>query len=103
VVVVRELCSGRVLHETLTGTKVTPEPATEGLGTVVALVVKSDGSTAWIVATDAENGGYQVHAVDKTGSRTLATSSAIAPGSLALAGSTLYWTQGEQPMSATLD
>jgi hypothetical protein len=102
-VIVRDLGTGRVLHETPTGTPVKPEPPTEGVGDVVALVVKSDGSVAWIVATDAENGTYQVHAVDKTGSRTLATGSDIAPGSLAVAGSTTYWTQAGSPQSATLN
>jgi hypothetical protein len=102
-VFVRDLRTGRVLHEVLTGTRVKPEAGFEGVGAVVALVVKSDGSVAWIVATDAENGTRQVHAVDRTGSRTLATGSNIAPGSLALAGSTLYWTQGGQAQSATLN
>lgn len=102
-VIVRDLSTGRVLHETPTGTPVKPEPPTEGVGAVVALVVKSDGSVAWIVATDAENGTYQVHVLDKAGNRTLATGSNIVPGSLALGGSTLYWTQGGQAQSATLN
>lgn len=102
-VVVRDLVTGRMLHKVPTGTAVKPKPGQIGIGPAVALVVKGDGSVAWIVRTDAENGTYQVHAVDKTGSRVLATGAEIAPGSLALAGSTLYWTQGGQPHSATLD
>ena len=96
-IVVRDLSTGRVVHKVPTGTAVKPEPPTEGLGTVVGLVVKSDGSAAWMIATDAEDGSYQVHVVDKAGSRTLATGGDISPGSLALAGSTLYWTQDGQP------
>ena len=102
-IVVRDLRTGRVLREVPTGTAVKPEPPTEGLGTVVGLVVKSDGSAAWMIATNAEEGSYQVHVVDKAGSRTLAIGGDIAPGSLALAGSTLYWTQDRQPQSATLN
>jgi len=102
-VVVRDLRTGRVLHEVPDGTPVKPEPGSVGNGTVVALVVKSDGAVAWIVGTDAEEGVYQVHALDESGSRVLATRDDIVPGSLALAGSTLYWTQGGQPRSATLN
>ncbi len=103
VVIVRDLRTGRILHEVLTGTLVKPEPPTEGVGAVQALVVKGDGSVAWTVAADHEEGTYQVHAVDKTGSRTLATGSDIVPGSLALAGSTMYWTQAGSPQSAALN
>jgi hypothetical protein len=102
-IVVRDLRTGRVVHEVPTGTAVKPEPPTEGLGAVIGLVVKSDGSAAWTIATDAEDGSYQVHVVDKAGSRTLATGGDIAPGSLALAGSTLYWTQDGQPQFAMLN
>jgi len=45
---------------------------------------------------------YEVRAVDKTGSRLLASGGDIDPTSLALAGSTLYWTQGSLPFSAQL-
>jgi hypothetical protein len=73
-----------------------------GIGPITSLVVKPDAAVAWIVNTDEENGGYQVHAADKTGPRVLATGADIAPGSLALAGSTLYWTQGGRPFSGVL-
>jgi hypothetical protein len=66
-------------------------------------VVKRDGSVAWIVETNQEEGRYQVHAVDKSGSRVLATGPDVDPTSLALAGSTLYWAQGDQPFSASLN
>jgi hypothetical protein len=102
-VVVLDLRSGRVLHRVPTG--VTNPPAHArfvGAGPTVAIVVKGDGSVAWIVYTDQHASEYQVHALDKNGERVLATGSDIAPGSLALAGSTLYWTQGGKPFLARL-
>jgi hypothetical protein len=102
-VVVRDLRNGRVLRREPTGVAVKPEPFSVGIGSAVAIVVKSDGSVAWIVETRQENGEYQVHAVDRTGSRILAVGADVAPSSLALAGSTLYWTQGSKPVSAALD
>jgi hypothetical protein len=102
-VVVRDLRNGRVLRKAPTGVPVKAEPSSLGIGRAVAIVLKTDGSVAWIVETDQENGEYQVHAVDKSGSRTLASGADVAPTSLALAGSTLYWTQGGKPRSAPLD
>ena len=71
------------------------------------MVVKSDGAVAWIAENEIgpPHGPpeYEVNAVDKTGNRTLAAGTDIAPSSLALAGSTLYWTQGGKPMSAPLN
>jgi hypothetical protein len=101
-VVVRDLGNGHVLHRLPTGTPIKPEPLSVGIGLAVAIVVKRDGSVAWIVETGEEEGEYQVHAVDKSGSRMLASNPDIDPTSLALAGSTLYWTQG-QPFSASLN
>jgi hypothetical protein len=43
---------------------------------------------------------YEVRAQDRQGVRLLAPGTDIAPGSLALANDTLYWTQGGQPVSA---
>jgi hypothetical protein len=102
-VVVRNLRNGHVLHRIPTGTPIKPEPLSVGIGLAVTIVVKSDGSVAWIVETGQEEGRYQVHTVDKSGSHILASNPDIDPTSLALAGSTLYWTQGGQPESATLD
>ncbi len=102
-VVVRDLSNGHVLHRIPTGTRVTPRPLSVGIGQAVDIVAKRDGSVAWIVETNQEEGEYQVHAVDKSGSRVLASSPDIDPTSLALAGSTLYWTQGGQPFSASLN
>ena len=116
-VVVENLRTGRVLHEVPTGTASAQATTSEssgirqpryvGVGPVVTLVVKSDGAVAWIVDNEipAQHvpAEYEVHAVDKTGSRLLASGAEIDPHSLALAGSTLYWTQGGKPMSSKLN
>jgi hypothetical protein len=101
-VVVRDLRTGRLLHREPTGTRTTT-PSDVGAGPTIAIVVKSDGAVAWVLKTNADEGLYQVHAVDKSGSRLLASGSDIDPHALALAGSTLYWTQGGQPFSAPLN
>lgn len=98
--VIRDLRTGRIVHRVPTGTPTEPTPRYVGLGSAVAIVVKSDGSAAWIVAPGTSE--YQVHAVDKSGSRVLASGTNIDPHSLALAGSTLYWRQGGKAESATL-
>jgi hypothetical protein len=105
VVMVRDLRNGRVLRRLPTGTPTTPpeNPGDVGIGRATAIVLKSDGAVAWIVAVNGKTTEYQVHAFDKAGSRVLASSTEIAPSSLALAGSTLYWTQEGRPMSAVLN
>lgn len=101
VIFVRDLRTGRVLHKVPTGTSTVK--GWVGVGPIDALVVKSDGAVAWIASLVGEGQhGYEVHAVDKTGSRLVASGTSIDPRSLALAGSTLYWTQGGVPMSAPL-
>ncbi len=101
-VVVRNLRSGRVIHRLPTGTPVTPKPSWVGIGPTTAIEVRGDGAVAWIVETGYPT-EYQVHAVDRTGSRVLASGADIGPSSLALAGSMLYWMQGGQPFSALLN
>jgi hypothetical protein len=102
VVLVRDLRSGRMLQKSPTG--IARVRGWTGVGPTTDIVVGADGATAWIVRVMTEQGeqGYEVHAVDKTGARVLATGSSIAPNSLALAGGTLYWTQGGVAMSASL-
>jgi len=103
VVIVRNLRTGRIIRRVPTGTPVTAKPGWVGIGPTTAIVVKPDGAVAWIVETGYPT-EYQVHAVDKSGSsRTLAAGADIDPFSLALAGSTLYWTENGQPMSAPLN
>jgi hypothetical protein len=103
-VIVRDLRDGRVLHRVPTGVPFPPSPLVVGNGPTPLIVLKSDGSVAWITADFAgELKLYEVHALDKTGSRVLATGSDIDPHSLALAGSTLYWTQAGKPYSTRLN
>jgi hypothetical protein len=73
--------------------------ASVGLGSTTATVVKTDGAVAWIALGEE---GPEVRALDTTGSRMLAHSWGIGQSSLALAGSTVYWTQDGTPMSAAL-
>lgn len=98
-VVVRDLRTGRVLHS---ASVESPEPAEANVQTT-AIVVKADGAVAWIVETPKSAAEFQLHALDSSGSRLVASGSDIAPGSLALAGNTLYWTQGARAMSTTLN
>lgn len=123
-VVVQSLRTGKMLHEVPTGAPLKPEPRYVGVGPIVGLVLKSDGSVAWI-AEDYERSSklygagapyFDVYATDKTGTRLLAPGINIDPSSLALSvggigvggnrrtivGSTLYWTQGGKPFSAVL-
>jgi hypothetical protein len=102
-VVVRDLRTGRVLHRVATGSRERDHPKLVGDGSATAIVVKVDGAVAWITDTVQNENRYQVHALDKTGERTLAVGSNIDPHSLALAGSTLYWTQDGKSFSAPLN
>jgi hypothetical protein len=124
-VVVQELRTGRLLHKVPTGTPLKPEPHYVGVGPIVGLVLKSDGSVAWI-AEDYERSAtphgtrvpyFDVYATDNTGTRLLASGTNIDPSSLALSvgasgvnskprtieGSTIYWTQGGKSESAPLN
>jgi hypothetical protein len=67
-------------------------PNNENFGPVSAIVVKQDGAVAWI-SEPLAGGPIQVHAVDRTGSRLLASSEIVEPKSLVLVGSTLYWAE----------
>jgi hypothetical protein len=110
-IVVRNLRNGQALHKTPTGPSLPPsppengEPARQyvGIGPAQSIVVKSDGAVAWVVETGKVEEFYQVRALDHSGEKLLASESDINPSSLAIAGSTLYWTQGGKPFSATLD
>jgi hypothetical protein len=99
-VVVRDLRSRRVFHRVPSAA---PRPPAAGPGNVTAMVVKANGSAAWIVEVFSDPSEYEVRAVDRAGARRLALGTDVRPRSLALAGSTLYWTQGGKPFSATLN
>ena len=100
---VEDLRTGKVIRQVPTGATYPPNPRVVGDGPATAIVLKGDGAVAWIVDTVQETDRYQVHAVDSTGSRLLASGSDIDPSSLALAGSTLYWTEGGKSYSTTLN
>ena len=105
-VIVRDLRNGRVLHRVPTGIP-RPENASKviGAGFASVIVVKPDGAVAWINEHPLgrlEETEYEVHALDGIGNRVLASGTDIGARSLALAGNTLYWTQGGQPHSAIL-
>ena len=112
-VYVQDLRDGRVLHDLLSGMQLQPHPPgyCEGVGPVTAIVLKSDGAVAWstwdflrTVATGSVHPQYfDLYAADKSGERLVASGTEIDPSSLALAGSTVYWTQGGKPMSTELD
>jgi hypothetical protein len=98
---VRDLSTGKILRKIPDGSPA--EPGDVGIGETTAIVVKRDGSVAWITRASRQLGGIQVRSVDATGSHLLAASPEIEPKSLALAGNTLYWTQGGKPMLGTLE
>ncbi len=102
--VVRNLRTGRVLHKVTTSMFAKPDAGPDSVGPIDSIVIKSDGSVSWIVGTGyPDDIEYHLYAIDQSGSRLLASGSNIEPYSLALAGSTLYWTRGGQPFSAPLN
>lgn len=78
-----------------------------GGGLVGSMVVKRDGSIAWIATAPGGTnqpsyGGSEVYAYDAHGYRLVASGTDIAPGSLALAGNRIYWMQGGVARSSRL-
>lgn len=101
-IVVRSVRDGRVLYHVPNGALSVPRPRDVGTGETTAIVLKSDGAVAWIALAEPTEGFVQVHALDRTGSRLLAKGRNIAPESLKLRGSRVYWREGEKLMSAVL-
>jgi DNA-binding beta-propeller fold protein YncE len=111
VVVSRNLRTGQVIRETPTGTE--HRPGDIGVGPIISLAVKPDGSTAWVAenaerSTLAPNGTpairyFDIYADDHSGERLLAVGTNIDPSSLALGGTHLYWTEAGTPRSATIN
>jgi hypothetical protein len=103
-VLVRDLRTGRLLRDEPTGTSTNPAYIERvGIAPTTSIVVKNNGSVAWIVDAGGAEGGYQLHAADRMGSRLITSGTDIDPKSLALAASTLYWTQGGKPFAAPLN
>jgi hypothetical protein len=105
---VRDLRTHRLIHSSPTSTSEPPPSTVIGNGSTVGIVVKSDGSVAWI-AVDGEHPyaptlptTYQVWKLDRTGQHLLDMGTEIVPHSIALAGSTVYWTDGGAPSMAPL-
>ncbi len=112
-VTVLNLRNGRILHRASTGEPLAPLPEYVGVGQVVSLVLKSNGSVAWIAddyqrsrpfgVSGLEVPYFDVYELDRTGTRLLASGADIDPHSLVLAGSIVYWTQGGKSFSAPLN
>jgi hypothetical protein len=67
------------------------------------MAVRLGGAVAWITDASKQAARYEVHALDRHGSRALAVGSGIDATSLALAGSALYWTENAVPFAAKLE
>jgi hypothetical protein len=100
-VFVRQLVTGEVLHRNAATSRVT----VEGYGAIGSIVVKPDGSDAWIglnhsiVRSDTVT---EVHKDDHGGSSLLDSGRRVHPGSLTLARSQLSWIDGGSTRHATL-
>jgi hypothetical protein len=97
-IIVRDLRTGRTLHSVYTATQ-----SELARGPAGVLVLKPDGSVAWTTEGPEEPAQISiVHVLDKSGARPVATGTGIDSFSLALAQSTIYWTQNGTPHSATI-
>jgi hypothetical protein len=100
--IVRRMDTGKTLHMQ---PAVTGRVGVEGHTFVDSVVVKPDGSAAWIGAARAigpPHAATEVHDVSATGSRLLDSGGAIASRSLRLRGSRLSWRHGRVVRTATL-
>jgi hypothetical protein len=106
---VRDLRTHRLIHSSPTSTSEPPPSKVIGNGPAEGVVVKSNGSVAWIAVDGVHPNAptlsttYQVWKIDRTGQHLLAMGPQIVPDSIALAGSTVYWMNGGAPEMAALD
>jgi hypothetical protein len=96
-----------MVQDLKTGRRTFAEGTLVAVAHVSDLVLRPDGTVAWIQTSYDDNGsvrpGFDVVAGGPGRTPVLLGSGAdVAPGSLALAGRTAYWTQGAQPRSAAL-
>lgn len=100
-VVVRDLRSGRVVHRADAAHRTVPVDAS-----VSDLVLSQTGAAAWITRDESTNPfqHFEVWKADSHASQPVELDSGpdIAPGSLALSQSTVYWTSAGQPRAAPL-
>jgi hypothetical protein len=113
-IVVKSLVSRRVLHDVPTGAALEASAKYVGVGPVADIVLKPDGSVAWI-AEDGERGlkeeaalrrpveYYDLYKLDREGLSELEGGTQIGPRSLRLSASTLRWSTGGTPHAARLD
>jgi hypothetical protein len=101
-VVVKNLTDGRTLrNQPATAGNFGPETAQR----VDSIVVKPDGSVAWIATINSiisHRGTTQVRKSDRTSRTSLDSGRKIKPGSLRLGGSKLSWSDGSVTKTATL-
>jgi hypothetical protein len=103
VVEVRRLTDGRrlAMRPATTG-----PPQVESYQSVTSLVLRSDGSVAWIATSKsvfASSGEIEVHSLAQGDFDLLDSGSGIAPKSLRLKGATLSWRDGGSVRTATLN
>jgi hypothetical protein len=113
-IVTRNLSTGHVVHRVPTGAGLEEGVQHIGVGSVTSIVVKPDGSAAWIaedddrtVQAEKELGRrvtyYDVYDVDRSGEHELASGTEIAPHSLIRAGSLVRWHVAGKAYSAELN
>jgi hypothetical protein len=96
-----------VLQDLVTGKTTFADGAALRVATISGLVLRTDGALAWIQSSFDANGSTQpglevAKAEHGQPAVVLDSGTDIAPDSLALAGTTLYWTRGGKPFSAGL-
>jgi hypothetical protein len=105
-ITVRDLRDGHVLRDRLQPSLESSDYYTQRVRLVTSLVLKANGSVAWIVDRQAfadQPRTLDVVAVDSAGRRLLDRGADIEPESLTLTGSTLTWRKGGATKSATLN
>lgn len=89
----------------ITSAPATQHVAVEAFSSAPSLVVRSDGSVAWIgvITSVMHSKGYlEVHKVDRTGAKMLDQGATIVANSLRLRGGHLSWQNGSRTRSAKL-
>jgi hypothetical protein len=109
-VYVIDLRIGRTIRESGTGppdySREHPRYGQFDAGPAASLVLRPNGDLAWITDTPkfrvTSAGAHQVYTLEGSERHMIASGDNIEERSLALAGETIYWTQGGKPFSAPL-